>query len=241
MKTSITAEHDPHHASRSAAVRDLHQAPGSGWGQALNSTPRQQQQAAQLKALQRVGPDEEEPLQGKLLQRASPEEELPVQGKLLQRAAPEEELPMQGKLLQRAAPEEELPMQGKLLQRAGPEEELPMQGRADPAARGGLPAQLRAGIEALSGVDMSGVRVHANSDRPAQVNALAFAQGQDIHLAPGQEHHLPHEAWHVAQQAQGRVQPTVQMAGAAINDDPALEAEADAMGARALQQGQQIS
>lgn len=209
MKTSITAEHDAHNASRSAAVRDRHQAPTRGWGHALNSTPRQLQQAAQLKALQRVGPEEEEPLQGKLLQRASPEEELPLQGKLLQRASPEEELPLQGK--------------------------------ADPGARGGLPAQLRAGIEALSGVDMSGVRVHANSDRPAQVNALAFAQGQDIHLAPGQEHHLPHEAWHVAQQAQGRVQPTVQMAGAAINDDPTLEAEADTMGARALQQGQQIS
>lgn len=164
-----------------------------------------------------------------------------AQVQTLQRAGPEEEEPLQGKALQRNAPEDELPMQGKLLQRNAPEEEMPMQGKADPAAQGGLPAQLRAGIEALSGVDMSGVRVHANSDRPAQVNALAFAQGQDIHLAPGQERHLPHEAWHVAQQAQGRVQPTVQMAGAAVNDDPALEAEADRMGERALQQGQTIS
>src|SRR5581483_7702283 len=55
----------------------------------------------------------------------------------------------------------------------------------------------------------------------------------DIHIASGQEHHLPHEAWHVVQQMQGRVQPTLQHAGVAVNDDPALEAEADMMGKQA--------
>jgi hypothetical protein len=39
----------------------------------------------------------------------------------------------------------------------------------------------------------------------------------------------------VVQQRQGRVVPTLQMAGTAVNDDAALEAEADTMGARALQ------
>ncbi|HAP61901.1 MAG TPA: hypothetical protein DCR93_21180, partial [Cytophagales bacterium] len=34
--------------------------------------------------------------------------------------------------------------------------------------------------------------------------------GTDIHLAPGQQKHLPHEAWHVVQQKQGRVKPTLQ-------------------------------
>ena len=99
----------------------------------------------------------------------------------------------------------------------------------------GMPDQLKNGIETLSGMEMSDVRVHRNSARPAQLNALAYAQGSEIHLAPGQEQHLPHEAWHVAQQKQGRVKPTLQLAEAQINDDAGLEQEADLMGARALQ------
>lgn len=98
-----------------------------------------------------------------------------------------------------------------------------------------LPDGLKSGIESLSGMDMSDVRVHANSAEPAQLGALAYAQGNDIHVASGQEQHLPHEAWHVVQQREGRVQPTTQMAGVALNDDAALETEADAMGAKALQ------
>lgn len=81
---------------------------------------------------------------------------------------------------------------------------------------------------------MDHVRVHRNSSRPAQLNAHAFAQGANIHLAPGQDRHLPHEAWHVVQQAQGRVRQTMQMkSGVAVNDDIGLEREADVMGARA--------
>ena len=98
-----------------------------------------------------------------------------------------------------------------------------------------MPDPLKAGIESLSGMDMSGVRVHTNSDKPAGLDALAYAQGNDIHLGPGQERHLPHEAWHVVQQRQGRVVPTLQMQGVNINDDHGLEAEADRMGAQASQ------
>jgi hypothetical protein len=106
------------------------------------------------------------------------------------------------------------------------------------STHGGLPQGLRSGIEAISGVDMSGVRVHRNSDKPAQLNAHAYAQGQDIHLGPGQEKHLAHEAWHVVQQAQGRVKPTMQMAGAvAVNADASLEREADVMGRHAVAGG----
>jgi hypothetical protein len=60
-------------------------------------------------------------------------------------------------------------------------------------------------------MSMDNVKVHYKSSKPAQLNAHAYAQGADIHLAPGQEKHLPHEAWHVVQQAQGRVKPTMQM------------------------------
>jgi len=103
-------------------------------------------------------------------------------------------------------------------------------------SRGGLPDGLLQGIESLSGKDMSGVRVHRNSGKPAALQAHAYAQGQDIHLGPGQEKHLPHEAWHVVQQAQGRVKPnTLTRTGTPINDDKGLEAEADRMGAQAAQ------
>ena len=83
---------------------------------------------------------------------------------------------------------------------------------------------------------MDDVKVHKNSDKPAQLNAHAYAQGTDIHLSAGQEKHLPHEAWHVVQQKQGRVQPTKQLRSKLkINDDAGLEKEADIMGNKALQ------
>jgi len=100
--------------------------------------------------------------------------------------------------------------------------------------RTGMPDNLKSGVESLSGMDLSDVRVHYNSADPARINALAYTQGHEIHVAPGQERHLPHEAWHVVQQAQGRVKPTMQLtSGVSINDDQGLEHEADEMGERA--------
>jgi hypothetical protein len=100
----------------------------------------------------------------------------------------------------------------------------------------GLPDNLKTGMENLSGMSMDDVEVHHNSDKPAQLQAHAYAQGTDIHLAPGQEKHLPHEAWHVVQQKQGRVKPTMQMkVNVNVNDDSDLEREADVMGTKALQ------
>ena len=98
----------------------------------------------------------------------------------------------------------------------------------------GLPDNLKAGIESLSGFSMDDVRVHYNSSKPATVQALAYTQGTDIHVAPGQEKHLPHEAWHVAQQMAGRVSPTTNINGMPVNDNAALEHEADVMGERAV-------
>lgn len=99
----------------------------------------------------------------------------------------------------------------------------------------GLPDNLKSGIENLSGYSMDDVNVHYNSNKPAQLQAHAYAQGTDIHLGAGQEKHLPHEAWHVVQQKQGRVKPTIQMKGKVnVNDDKGLEREADVMGAKAI-------
>ncbi|MGB9938557.1 eCIS core domain-containing protein [Methanosarcina sp.] len=155
---------------------------------------------------------------------------------------PEEEEPLQGKMIetiqrQEIPEEEEEPLQGKFesIQRQEiPEEEKQLQKKSENNT--GMPDNLKAGVENLSGIDMGDVRVHYNSSKPSEVGALAYTQGANIHVAPGQERHLPHEAWHVVQQAQGRVKPTMQAKGVAINDDVSLEHEADVMGHKALKQ-----
>lgn len=107
--------------------------------------------------------------------------------------------------------------------------------------RTGLPDNLKAGIENLSGYSMDDVKVHYNSGKPATLQAHAYAQGTDIHLAPGQEKQLPHEAWHVVQQKQGRVRPTKQLkSGVDVNDDAGLEKEADVMGQKSITAGPQL-
>jgi hypothetical protein len=99
----------------------------------------------------------------------------------------------------------------------------------------GLPDNLKTGMENLSWMSLDDVKVHHNSDKPAQLQAHAYAQGTDIHLGPGQEKHLPHELGHVVQQKEGRVKATTQMKGkVAVNDDAGLEKEADMLGFRAL-------
>lgn len=169
------------------------------------------------------------------LQRAADARTVPAQ------RVEEEDLP-QGKAIQRV--EEEDLLQGKMIQRKlggeakGAGEQKMGGGGSGAEAKGGedpnrLPRDLRTGMEHIAQMSLDDVRVHRNSGAPAQVGAHAYAQGRDIHLGPGQEKHLPHEAWHVVQQAQGRVRPTMQAKGVAINDDPGMEAEADRMGAAA--------
>lgn len=95
-------------------------------------------------------------------------------------------------------------------------------------------------MESAFGADFSAVRIHQGPQAQA-VGALAYAQGNDIYFAPGQfnpasergQEILGHELTHVIQQREGRVQKTAHIKGADINDDPALEREADELGARA--------
>ena len=153
------------------------------------------------------------------VQRLEDEDEM-LQGKFenpVQREEDEAEL-LQGKL---GDEEDDELMQGKF--------ETPEQKRNET----GMSDNLKACIEDLSGFAMDDVRVHYNSPEPATVQALAYTQGTDIYVAPGQEQHLPHEAWHVAQQMAGRVEPTTEVSGLPVNDCIELEHEADVMGARA--------
>ncbi|MBX3630914.1 MAG: DUF4157 domain-containing protein [Nitrosomonas sp.] len=176
------------------------------------------------------------------------DEEL-VQGKLDTVQRIEDEDPLQGKSdpVQRMEEDELIQGKSKTAQYIEDKNEHPQDnpdtprrktGLAEKQNNTGLPDNLKQGIEQLSGLSMDHVNVHYNSSRPAQLNAHAYAQGTEIHLAPGQEQHLPHEAWHIVQQAQGRVKPTMQMkSGVSVNDDEGLEHEADVMGARAISNG----
>jgi hypothetical protein len=195
---------------------------------------------------QKLVNEEEEPLQMKtgMVQLQGVEEKelqmksFQLKNDIVQRQIPDKEkeatqmkpFQLKSDLIQKQVPDDEQePLQGKF---------IPVQKKANTT---GLPDNLKSGVENLSGIDVSDVKVHYNSDKPAQLQALAYAQGADIHIGPGQEKHLPHEAWHVVQQKQGRVQPTMQMKeGVAVNDDRGLEHEADSMGEKAKNIGERV-
>ncbi|GJL74700.1 DUF4157 domain-containing protein [Nitrosomonas sp.] len=243
-----TINASPKMIAQSQIVDSFHNSPQMVAQRKLHNQMRSQ-------TLQLQAEPEEAPLQGKsdpVQRQSEPEEELP-QGKFepVQRQKPEDEELLQGKFAAVQRVEEEELLQGKLdtVQRLEEEELLQGKFAAEPTAQPapqkntlkhnntGLPDNLKTGIENLSGMSMDNVKVHYNSSQPAQLNAHAYAQGTDIHLAPGQEQHLPHEVWHVVQQAQGRVKPTMQMKdGIAVNDDQGLETEADLMGDKAAVQ-----
>jgi len=98
---------------------------------------------------------------------------------------------------------------------------------------------IRGALESFFQADFSGVRVHEGPAAQA-MGALAFTLGDQLPFAPGQydatSHHgialLGHELAHVLQQREGRVANPYGR-GVAIVQDPALEAEADALGRRA--------
>ena len=111
---------------------------------------------------------------------------------------------------------------------------------AEPGGDAGrpLPSPVRGKMEAMFGADFSAVRVHEDT-QAAALGAQAFARGEHLHFQPGRfdpdsaaGHDLiGHELAHVVQQRAGRVATPMGKGG--INADPALEAEADQMGARA--------
>lgn len=108
-----------------------------------------------------------------------------------------------------------------------------------PGAGRPLPAPVRAQMEGAFGVELSQVRVHEGG-QAAALGARAYTQGADLYFSPGSydpdsragQELLGHELTHVVQQGAGRV-AAPQGKGAPINADPALEAEADELGARA--------
>lgn len=172
-------------------------------------------QARLIETLQRAPEDEEDLLQGKFVaQRDMEDEEDLLQGKFAMQRAPEDE--------------EEL-LQGKFVAQRKTDNQT------------GIPDEVKQRMESSFDTDFSSVRVHPDSSKAPDVGALAFTQGTDIHFAPGQfkpdtsagQQLLGHELTHVIQQAEGRVQPTTEIAGMSVNDDVSLEHEADVLGAKA--------
>lgn len=100
------------------------------------------------------------------------------------------------------------------------------QGGRDP--RTGLPRDVKHAAEQRSGFAMDDVRVTYNAMLPGTVGARAVTKGSRIAIAPGAESSVSHELWHVAQQKRRGVLANAERDGRAINDDPALEREADA-------------
>ena len=110
----------------------------------------------------------------------SKQTELPVQRQVELEEEKDEEEPLQGKFesMQRQTPEEdeeEKVLQGKFSPGEAPAQ---IKGNPDQAEnRTGMSGSLQAGLETLSGMDLSGVRVHRNSSKPAQVDAFAYTRG----------------------------------------------------------------
>jgi hypothetical protein len=205
------------------------------------------------KPIQRMGGPEEEELQmkrdpSKAIQREAEGPELE-----------EEELQMKrdpSAAIQREAEgpeleEEELQMKrdpSDAIQREaeGPElEDEELQMKRDPSKpvqrkSNGIPDGVLQKMEASFGTSFADVNIHEGS-QAADVGALAYTQGSDIHFAPGKfqpdsksgQELLGHELAHVVQQREGRVKPNAEVAGVPLNDDKALEAEADRLGSKA--------
>ena len=77
----------------------------------------------------------------------------------------------------------------------------------------GIPRKMKANFENSSGFSFDDVKVHYNSEKPAQLHAHAYTQGNEVYVAPGQEKHLPHELGHVVQQKSDMVKPTGEIDG----------------------------
>jgi Domain of unknown function (DUF4157) len=191
------------------------------------------------------------PVQNKLaIQRQEEPEEEAEQMKsdpTIQRQEEPEEEPEQMKsdpTIQRQEEPEEEPEQMK----SEPSGQTSIQRQPNPAATSpgtgnSMPKAVRAQMENSFGTDFSGVNIHTESAQAKSIGALAYTQGNNVHFAPGQYNPdsrsgrslLGHELTHVVQQRAGRVPVPHQSKGAPINADPALEKEADDMGAKAAQ------
>lgn len=121
-------------------------------------------------------------------------------------------------------------------ERAFPAISATREGARDPMMRETMGMEA---AKAFFGSEAPGVEIHLQP-HPAAPLAPGAVEGNHVYLNPaakrlGRErwrHILGHELAHVAQQRQGRVQPTGWLAGCAVNQEASLEAEAEELGRR---------
>jgi len=101
------------------------------------------------------------------------------------------------------------------------------------------PEGIRRQMEAATGSNLSGVRVHEGAEASGlnqQLTAKAFTTGNDIFLredqSPQDSSLMAHEMAHVVQQSSGRTASGGEMSAGAANDP--LEAEADSLASAVL-------
>lgn len=186
---------------------------------------------------------------GKTRLRANPEKRVRQSAKAPLRLAADSAVPgLADRMLQLQATAGNRALQ-RLAQRSAEVEE---QGRPDlfnvpgvklPPPGGGrsLPDDLREHMEGSFGQGFGDVRVHEDGAAKS-VGAVAYTQGSDIHFAPGRYQPdsdngrslIGHELTHVVQQRSGNV-ASPQGAGAPVNANPELEAQAARTGELAAQ------
>ncbi len=102
-----------------------------------------------------------------------------------------------------------------------------------------LPEEVQTKMENSFSQDFSNVNIHKDSSSAQDIHAKAYAQGNDIHFAPGEYdpsskagHELiGHELTHVVQQKQGKVNSsTINRKSLAITQETEFEKEADEAG-----------
>ncbi len=139
----------------------------------------------------------------------------------------------------------------KQLKQAKDSKEGPMteSAKTTPGGNNNLPPEILANMENALGHDFSNVNIHQNSKSAEEAGALAYAQGNNVHFAPGQfdpgskkgQELIGHEMTHVAQQREGKVAATTTLGtGMKVNDNPGLEKEADEIGAKAAK-GEEVT
>jgi len=124
-----------------------------------------------------------------------------------------------------------------------PPQTHPLQKKADTEQKNEVqvPGKVQRKMEGAFGSSFSDVKVYKDSSKAKDLGAQAFTQGNEVHFAQGKfdpnspkgQELLGHELTHVEQQRQGKVSPTTQAKGVAINNDASLEREADVKGAKA--------
>lgn len=100
-------------------------------------------------------------------------------------------------------------------------------------ARTEIPVQLKTRTEDSTRVPFNYVRANYNSDKPAKLDTLAYTNGNQVGISPGQKRYSAYDLRNAMQQKLNAVRASVRYEGnEAINTDVELERQSDVSGVR---------